>query len=104
MAQAAVFDRVQVRRQRDRAAARFAEHAFLFEEVADRIGDRLLDVTRKFPRALDLGCHTGLLARTLNGRGGIEHFVQCDLSPAMARLAGGNTVVADEEALPFAAA
>jgi len=62
-------------------------------------------VTRKFPRALDLGCHDGTLARVLTGRGGIETLVQCDLSPVMARAAASNgapTLAADEEALPFA--
>jgi NADH dehydrogenase [ubiquinone] 1 alpha subcomplex assembly factor 5 len=102
MAQAAVFDRTQVRRQRDRAAATFADHSFLFDEVAERIGDRLLDVTRKFPLALDLGCHTGGLARVLGTRGGIERLVRCDLSPAMVQRAGGQAVAGDEEALPFA--
>ncbi len=102
-----VFDRRQVRRQRDRAAARLAEHDFLLREVADRLADRLLDVTRRFPTALDIGCHTGQLAETLNGRGGIETLVQCDLSPVMAAKAaqasGAATVTADEEFLPFAA-
>lgn len=64
--------------------------------------DRLLDVTRRFPLALDLGCHTGALGRQLAGRGGIERLVQCDLSLPMAQRAGGEAVVGDEEALPFA--
>ena len=105
MAQASVFDRTQVRRQRDRAAAAFADHSFLFDEVAERLADRLLDVTRRFPRALDLGCHTGVMRRALSGRGGIEWLVECDLSPAMTRAAGnsaGGRAVADEEVLPFA--
>ncbi len=101
-----VFDRNQVRRQRDRAAPRLAEHDFLLREVADRLADRLLDVTRRFPVALDVGCHTGQMAETLNGRGGIETLVQCELSSAMAgraaRATGNPTVAADEEFLPFA--
>ena len=102
MNNAIVFDRAQVRRQRDRAAHRLAEHDFLLQEVADRLGDRLLDVTRPFPTALDLGCHTGETGRALAGRGGIETLVQCDLSPAMAGKAGALSLAADEEALPFA--
>jgi SAM-dependent methyltransferase len=102
-----IFDRLQVRRQRDRAAAGLAQHDFLFREVAERLADRLLDITRRFPLALDIGCHTGILAETLAGRGGIETLLQCDLSPAMAaaarRATGGPTAAADEEALPFAA-
>ena len=102
-----VFDRRAVRRHRDRAARSLERHDFLFKEVAERLADRLDDVTRRFPVALDLGCHGGTLATTLRGRGGIESLVQCDLSPAMANVAAGNgrpTLVADEEALPFAPA
>lgn len=102
-----VFDRRLVRRHRDRAAAGFAQHDFLFREAAERLADRLDDVTRAFPRALDLGCHAGGLARTLGRRGGIAQLVQCDLSEAMARRAklnGHPTAVADDELLPFAPA
>ncbi|MEE8275711.1 MAG: methyltransferase domain-containing protein, partial [Alphaproteobacteria bacterium] len=100
-----VFDRRLVRRHRDRAAPRLAEHDFLLREVAERLAERLEDVTRRFPLALDLGCHDGVLQRTLGGRGGVETLVQCDLSPVMARRAQRNgqpSLAADEEALPFA--
>ncbi|CAA7616917.1 methyltransferase domain-containing protein [Magnetospirillum sp. UT-4] len=100
-----IFDRALVRKRRDRAAAGFAAHDFLVREAAERLADRLDDVTRRFPVALDLGCHTGELAAVLAGRGGIETLVQCDLSPVMARLAaatGHPTLAADEEWLPFA--
>jgi SAM-dependent methyltransferase len=100
-----VFDRRLVRRHRDRAAAHLEGHDFLFREVAERLADRLDDVTRKFPLALDLGCHGGEVAAVLRDRGGIETLVQCDLSAAMARRAASNgraTLVADEELLPFA--
>ena len=102
-----VFDRALVRRRRDRAAARLGGNGFLFQESTERLADRLEDVTRTFPAALDLGCRAGALADTIGGRGGIERLVQCDLSPAMARAAAGNgraTLAADEEALPFARA
>ncbi len=106
-----IFDRTQVRRQRDRAAARLGAHDFLLREVAERLADRLDDVRRRFPLALDLGCHDGVLGRVLQGRGGIETLVQCDLSPAMAQVAaasaaagGQPALAADEEFLPFAPA
>ncbi len=99
----AVFDRRAVRRHRDRAAAGFHGHDFLFREVAERLADRLDDVRRRFPRALDLGGHGGVLRRALGGRGGIETLVETDLSPAMAaRAATPLALGADEEALPFA--
>ncbi|MBM3949966.1 MAG: methyltransferase domain-containing protein [Rhodospirillales bacterium] len=99
-----VFNRRAVRRHRDRAAARFAEHDFLFREVAERLLDRLDDVTRAFPLALDLGCRAGAIGRMLGGRGKVETLIQCDLSEAMANAASGLAAVADEEALPFAPA
>lgn len=101
----AVFDRRAVRAHRERAAAGLAQHDFLFRESARRLADRLDDVTRKFPAALDLGCHGGELAAAMESRGGVETLVQCDLSPAMARraaAAGRFALAADEEALPFA--
>jgi NADH dehydrogenase [ubiquinone] 1 alpha subcomplex assembly factor 5 len=102
---AAPFDRRLLRRRRERAAARLAAHDFLIREAADRLADRLDDVRRKFPLALDLGCHTGQLGAVLRGRGGIERLVQCDLSPGMARRAAANgqpAIAGDEEFLPFA--
>lgn len=100
-----VFDRRLVRLHRDRAAATLEAHDFLFRETAERLADRLDDVTRAFPRALELGCHGGELAAAVGERGGIRDLVQCDLSPAMARRAARNgrpTAVVDEELLPFA--
>ncbi|WP_082914691.1 methyltransferase domain-containing protein [Paramagnetospirillum marisnigri] len=102
-----IFDRSLVRKRRDRASEGFPAHDFLVREVAERLADRLDDVTRRFPVALDLGCHTGEMADCLKGRGGIETLMQCDLSPRMAALAARNgrpTLAADEEWLPFAPA
>lgn len=102
-----VFDRRLLRRRRDRAAvqAQGERGRFLFAETGERLLDRLEDITRRFPTALDLGCRDGLLARALRGRGGIETLIQGDLSAAMlARArAHGPVVQLDEEALPFAA-
>ena len=107
-----VFDRRAVRAHRERAARRFADHDFLFREAAERLAERLDDVARVFPRALDLGARTGVLAPLLSSRAGIETLIHCDLSPAMMRAARARpcakegprraVVVADEEFLPFA--
>lgn len=101
-----VFDRRAVRAHRMRAAAGGTPP--LFREVAERLAERLEAVRRDFPRALDLGCHGGALARVLAGRVGAELFVHADLAPGFAaaarQAAGGDAVVADEEFLPFAPA
>jgi len=107
---AAPFDRALLRQRRDRAAAKWPAHDFLVREAAERLVDRLDDIKRQFPMALDLGCHGGEISAALNNRGGIETLIETDLSPAMAarardrQTADGPTcygLAADEEALPF---
>ncbi len=94
-----VFDRHSVKLHRDRAAQDMTAFDFLFCEVADMVADRLSDMSRRFPLALDVGCHTGQMAKLLAGRGGIEHLLQCDLSEKMVREVGGQKFVCDEEFL-----
>jgi SAM-dependent methyltransferase len=103
-----IFDRALLRRRRERIARIADQHArdprrdFLFAESGERMLDRLDDVTRRFPVALDLGSRDGLLGRLLQGRGGIETLIQGDLSLGLLRQADGRVLQLDEEALPFA--
>lgn len=95
-----LFEREAVRKHRERAAPAFDEHDFLFTEVADRLVERLDDVKRTFPTALDLGCHGGEVGRVLENRGGVKTLFQCDPSPGLAERTGGLAFAADEEFLP----
>ena len=100
------FDRHSVRRHRDRAAARFDAHSFLFDEIGARLLDRLADFRRPFPRVLELGCRNGRLSPQLRAIGS-ETFVRSDLSETMVHAAeagqpGSHTLAAVEEMLPFA--
>src|ERR1700687_659373 len=81
-----VFDRRAVRRHRDRVAPNEGSVADVLRDCADRLLDRLDDVTRRFARALDVGGR-GVVAPLLRARG-IE-VVSCDLSAAMGALNGG---------------
>ena len=93
-----VFDRAAVRRHRDRAAADFAGHDFLFREIADRLGDRLQDVDRRFTSVLDLGGGHGAPIPGLD----TTTIITGDLSEAMLRRSGRQRPVAlNEEYLPF---
>lgn len=105
-----VFDRAVVRRHRERAAPAWDGAAFLKREIAHRLVERLEDIRRAFPLAVDLGCHGGeigaALGRPGGGRhGGVEALVSIDLALGFARRAAahGPVVVADEEMLPLAA-
>ncbi|WP_422001522.1 methyltransferase domain-containing protein [Reyranella sp.] len=99
-----VFDRAVLRRRRERAAAAWQPHAFLKKEIAARLVERLDDVRRSFPLALDLGTHGDEIAAALAGRPAVERLVRADLGLGFARQAAGSAVVADEEWLPFAPA
>jgi NADH dehydrogenase [ubiquinone] 1 alpha subcomplex assembly factor 5 len=98
-----VFDRRAVRLHRARAARAPLPADFLIEESAERLADRLDDVTRRFPLALDLGCRDGVVARVLAGRGGIETLIHADAALAFLRRLPATVprVVAEAEALPF---
>ena len=95
-----IFDRQLHARRRARAAARFSDYSFLKQIAAEDIAARLSAINRTFDRALDLGAHDGLLARTLKADPFVSprlgEIVTADLSPAFKP-----GVIADEEALPF---
>ncbi|MFD1950861.1 class I SAM-dependent methyltransferase [Sphingomonas arantia] len=93
-----IFDRTRRRRRRDRAAARFDDHAFLIDAIGDEILDRLDDTTRTFTDALDLGCHDGRLGTRLAARG--MTVTSADAGHRFSTMSGG--VQCDEDRLPFA--
>jgi SAM-dependent methyltransferase len=97
-----VFDRATLRRRRERAARHWGEQAFLKREIASRVVERLDDVRRTFPLALDLGCHGDEVAAALGPHSPVGALMRADIGLGFARTAQGPTVVADEEALPFA--
>ncbi len=103
-----VFDRTTLRQRRERAARDWERHDFLKREIAERLVDRLADVRRTFPLALDLGSHGDEVAAALGAhqdgeRTIVEQLVRADLGRGFAARARGPAVVADEEFLPFAA-
>ena len=109
----AVFDRLSLCRHQDRAAYAFSDFDFLFRDVAARLSERLDDITRIFPVAVDLGSHGGILAPYLHRRSGTQHVLSTDYSYEMSQRARQSLassvscssdmfVQCDEEALPFA--
>lgn len=99
-----VFDRQAVRRQRNRSA-RLGERAiFLHDEIAERLAERLDDIQRQFPRVLVLGALSDRLCGLVAARTGVERVVVSDSAELLARRRTGTSVVADEDAIPFAPA
>lgn len=105
-----IFDRALLRRRRARAAANYADHDFLFREIAERLAERTADVRRDFDVGLDWGGRTGLFAEAAErlAPGKIKRLLHSDISFELARTGrakhAGSILVADEEAMPFAEA
>ncbi|MBN9489358.1 MAG: methyltransferase domain-containing protein [Alphaproteobacteria bacterium] len=97
-----VFDRSLLRVRRERAARNWSQRSFLKREIAERLVERLDDVRRTFPLALDLGCHGDEIATALTARSSVGALIRSDFGYEFAHRAAGPAVVADEEALPFA--
>ena len=74
-----IFDLPLLDAHRARALSQPTDGAdFLWQALADRLADRLEDVTRSFLLALELGSHHGALKPRLLGKHGIEQLIQLD--------------------------
>ncbi|TCT05617.1 methyltransferase domain-containing protein [Aquabacter spiritensis] len=91
-----VFDRPLLRRRLARAAA-LGPADFLLARTAGDLAERVGAVKRSFAVALDLGTPTGAVAQALAGAPAIGRLVR-----AAPLAADRPSLVADEEALPFA--
>ena len=88
-----VFDR-QVKLLQRSSAARASdasEYDYLRDIAAERIVDRLGDISRDFGEVLDIGCHSGHILKALRAsgmEGKVGHLTQCDPSEDMLLRAG----------------
>ncbi|CAH3133998.1 unnamed protein product [Pocillopora meandrina] len=102
-----VFDRKAKRRQKNRAAMAedVAVYDYLRDEVAERMVDRIGDISRHFPMALDLGCGRGHISKCLT-KDQVGTLVMSDMAENALNQCPpceipSVKVVADEEFLPF---
>ncbi|XP_078227522.1 arginine-hydroxylase NDUFAF5, mitochondrial isoform X5 [Callithrix jacchus] len=101
-----IFDRDLKRKQKNWAAQQPEPTKFdyLKEEVGSRIADRVYDIPRDFPLALDLGCGRGYIAQYLN-KETIGKFFQADIAEnalnSLETEIPTVSVLVDEEFLPF---
>mmetsp|Transcript_4156 Transcript_4156/g.6611 ORF Transcript_4156/g.6611 Transcript_4156/m.6611 type:complete len:348 (-) Transcript_4156:125-1168(-) len=106
-----VFDRSLKHRQRE-YALKLGDgdyYDYLREESASNIVDRIEDITRTFPNALELGSYRGHLLKMIGtkedlrgqsgGVGGIQRLTQCDIvDESLLGLVGGETECTQLEA------
>ncbi len=85
-----LFNRHLLNMRRIRHAPSFAKVEFLKTEIAERLADRLLDIDRNFPLALDLHAPTSQLKPAI-AQGKVGQLIEANLD-----------AIADDELLPFA--
>lgn len=106
---AAVFNRRAVRHHRQRAIADLHAHSFLLREIAERLAERLEEIDRRFPMAVDLGCRGGIASAVLGQCQNVDTVVGVDcyadlVVDAKRHAPGILGMVADDELLPLASA
>ncbi|XP_076004274.1 arginine-hydroxylase NDUFAF5, mitochondrial [Genypterus blacodes] len=102
-----VFDRITKKRQKNWAASLQDHHQFdyLRDEVGSRVADRVFDIVRTFPLALDIGCGKSHIAEHLS-KDVVESLILTDISEKTLKQSRQSEipthcVLADEEFLPF---
>lgn len=102
-----IFDR-KTKLQQKRIAANYPDHSlydYLRDEVAERVIDRMADISRFFPTVLDLGAGKGYLAKHI-AQDEVGKLYQLESCKDMLELQKANDVethdiVGNEEILPF---
>ncbi|XP_051939930.1 arginine-hydroxylase NDUFAF5, mitochondrial [Hippocampus zosterae] len=102
-----VFDRSMKKKQKEWAGScrDTRKYDYLRDEVGSRVADRVYDVARTFPLALEIGAGRGHVAQHLS-KDAVERLFVTDISEAtLRRNVGGemrwHALAADEEFLPF---
>ncbi len=89
----AIFDRLLLKQNRDRASFGFEHANFLNREVADIIIQTIEDCKENFSDVLELGAKDGFLGKNIK----CKNLTQVDLSPKMVEKYNLNKVADDEE-------
>ncbi|CAI8219894.1 MAG: Uncharacterised protein [Alphaproteobacteria bacterium] len=97
-----IFDRLRLRQNRTRRAAKLADYDFLLRRAAEDLAGRIALQNRQFDNALCLGASGGILREALATQGGarIGTLIEADLTLALVPQGG---LVLDEEKLPIKA-
>lgn len=95
--QSDIFNRGLLKLRRDKCAKNFAKHAFLNQEISQRLIDNLQDIKRAFNTVLNLNVDKATIRDHLQD----SFILNQDISLNMARRSESCAVQGDEEFLPF---
>lgn len=94
-----IFNRHHARLNRTRAAKNISGYNFLFNLTAEILADRLADITRDFPLALQIGSRANPgYDKKITEAGQIDRLIKMDLVPSCDQRLD---LIGDEESLPF---
>lgn len=99
-----LFDAARAAQNRNRAASSYAQYDFLKARESSALSDRLADISRRFPRALDHGAHTGQAGEALLASGQVDEVIALEAAPAMRSAMAARGIEAkpgELEHLPF---
>jgi SAM-dependent methyltransferase len=100
MTDQSLFDQAFLALQRRRARVRATEGAdFLLRHVAEDLADRLAAVSRRFPVAVELHGHTGIVGERLLSSGSIDRLIRIETDPLLIGQSDGK--VASLETVPL---
>lgn len=104
-----IFDRKTKRIQKDFFSSLSGDsdvYEYVKNGIAYQIADRIADVSREFPLALDLGCGRGFVSRHLTKEDTVETIIQSDISKTSVENCHPSEIttmslVVDEEQVPL---
>lgn len=96
-----IFDRVLLRKNRQRFAKDFSDFNFLHIEVANKIIESLDFINRDFSSILEIGSRDGYLGQKIAANKNAKRLVQSEICQANFGKVLQNKVIADDEFLPF---
>ena len=98
-----IFERKQLRRNRDRCAKSFKDHNFLFKWVEQELLDRLGDIKHNFHNVLQIGARTSNnFTSNIIETAHIQSLSTMDITEKLLKNHKEPTILGDEESLPFA--
>lgn len=74
---------------------------FLLNEAVESLLDRFLDITHTFPVAVDLGAHTGQLAKRLQNSNHVGKVISAEANPDLLAQCPSESIPFNEDHLPF---
>lgn len=97
-----LFDKKLLADRMARHAQGALSHDFLLRRAGEDMAERLNAISRKFPLALDLGAHHGIVGSAIAGTGPVGEIIYADPCMALLEQCTEAGLVCDTEFLPFA--